>query len=43
MGDKLELIIPHCDPVVNEYDVFYGVRNDKVEVVWPVTARGKSQ
>ena len=42
-GDKLELIIPHCDPVVNEYDVFYGVRNDKVEVVWPVTARGKSQ
>ena len=43
VGDKLELIIPHCDPVVNEYDVFYGVRNDRVEVVWPVTARGKSQ
>jgi 3-hydroxy-D-aspartate aldolase len=42
-GDKLELIIPHCDPVVNLYDVFYGVRNDRVEVVWPVTARGKSQ
>ena len=30
-------------PVVNEYDVFYGVRNDRVEAVWPVTARGKSQ
>jgi D-serine deaminase-like pyridoxal phosphate-dependent protein len=43
VGDKLELIIPHCDPVVNLYDVFYGVRNDKVEAVWPVTARGKSQ
>ena len=43
VGDKLELIIPHCDPVVNLYDVFYGVRNDRVEVVWPVTARGKSQ
>ena len=43
VGDKLDLIIPHCDPVVNEYDVFYGVRNDRVEVVWPVTARGKSQ
>ena len=42
-GDKLELIIPHCDPVVNLYDVFYGVRNDRVEAVWPVTARGKSQ
>ena len=43
VGDKLELIVPHCDPVVNLYDVFYGVRNDRVEVVWPVTARGKSQ
>lgn len=43
VGDKLELIIPHCDPVVNLYDVMYGVRNDRVEVVWPVTARGKSQ
>jgi D-serine deaminase-like pyridoxal phosphate-dependent protein len=43
VGDKLELIVPHCDPVVNEYDVFYGVRNDRVETVWPVTARGKSQ
>jgi D-serine deaminase-like pyridoxal phosphate-dependent protein len=43
VGDKLELIIPHCDPVVNLYDVYYGVRNDKVEAVWPVTARGKSQ
>jgi D-serine deaminase-like pyridoxal phosphate-dependent protein len=42
-GEKLELIVPHCDPVVNLYDVFYGVRNDKVEAVWPVTARGKSQ
>ena len=43
VGDKLELIVPHCDPVVNLYDVFYGVRKDRVEVVWPVTARGKSQ
>ena len=42
-GDKLELIVPHCDPVVNEYDAFYGVRKDRVEAVWPVTARGKSQ
>ena len=38
VGDKLELIVPHCDPVVNEYDVFYGVRKDRVELVWPVTA-----
>ena len=44
VGDKLELIVPHCDPVVNEYDQMYcGMRKDRVEVVWPVTARGKSQ
>ena len=43
IGDKLEVIVPHCDPVVNEYDQMYGIRNDRVEVIWDVTARGKSQ
>jgi hypothetical protein len=28
---------------VNEYDQMYGIRNDKVEVVWDITARGCSQ
>jgi D-serine deaminase-like pyridoxal phosphate-dependent protein len=42
MGDRLELIVPHCDPVVNLYDQMHGIRGDKVEVVWPVTARGRS-
>ncbi len=43
MGDRLELVVPHCDPVVNLYDYIYGIRKDRVEVVWPVTARGHSQ
>lgn len=43
IGDRLELIVPHCDPAVNEYDVMYGTRNDKVETVWEVSARGHSQ
>ena len=43
MGDRLELIVPHCDPVVNLYDYVYGIRKDRVEVVWPITARGHSQ
>ena len=43
IGDRLEMIVPHCDPVVNLYDQMYGIRNDRVEVVWPITARGKSQ
>ena len=37
IGDLLEVIVPHCDPVVNEYDQIYGIRKDKVEVVWPIT------
>ena len=43
IGDRIELIVPHCDPVVNLYDVMYGIRNDRVEKLIPVTARGKSQ
>ena len=40
VGDKLELIVPHCDPVVNEYDQLYAIRKDRVEAVWPIAARG---
>jgi D-serine deaminase-like pyridoxal phosphate-dependent protein len=43
IGDKLEVIVPHCDPVVNEYDEMFGIRKDRVEVVWRVDGRGKSQ
>ena len=43
VGDKLEVIIPHCDPVVNLYDFMYGIRKDKVESILPILARGKSQ
>jgi D-serine deaminase-like pyridoxal phosphate-dependent protein len=43
VGDRLELIVPHCDPAVNEYDQLYAIRNDRVEAVWPIAARGHSQ
>lgn len=43
VGDKLEVIVPHCDPVVNLYDVMYGIRKDRVESVLQISARGKSQ
>ena len=42
-GDRLELIVSHCDPVVNLYDVMYATRNDRVEAVWPIACRGKNQ
>ena len=43
VGDRLEFVIPHCDPSVNLYDRLYAVRGDKVERVWKIAARGKSQ
>jgi 3-hydroxy-D-aspartate aldolase len=39
IGDRIEFIIPHCDPTVNLYDRLYACRGDKVEAVWPVAAR----
>ena len=42
VGDKLELIVSHCDPVVNLYDHMYAVRNGLVEAVWEIAARGRS-
>lgn len=43
LGDRIEFIIPHCDPTVNLYDSIFVMKGDAVEAVWPITARGKSQ
>jgi 3-hydroxy-D-aspartate aldolase len=40
VGDKLKLIPGHCDPTVNLYDHYVCIRNDRVEAIWPITARG---
>lgn len=42
VGDKLRLVPGHCDPTANVHDWYVGVRGDKVEVLWPVSARGKA-
>ena len=42
VGDKLEVIVSHCDPVVNLYDQMYAIRHDRVEAVWRIAARGIS-
>jgi D-serine deaminase-like pyridoxal phosphate-dependent protein len=39
LGDRLEFLVPHCDPTVNLYDRLYAMRGDQVEAVWPVLAR----
>jgi D-serine deaminase-like pyridoxal phosphate-dependent protein len=42
LDDKVWLIPGHCDPTVNLHDWYVGVRNGRVEVLWPVSARGAS-
>ena len=42
INEKLKLIPGHCDPTCNLHDWYVGVRNGKVEVLWPVSARGKA-
>ena len=39
-GEKLRLVPGHCDPTVDRYDWYVGVRNRRVECLWPVAARG---
>lgn len=41
INDKLKLVPGHCDPTCNVHDWYVGVRNGKVEAVWPISARGK--
>jgi 3-hydroxy-D-aspartate aldolase len=42
VNDKLRLVPGHCDPTCNVHDWYVGVRGDKVETLWPVSARGKA-
>ena len=40
LGEKLRLVPGHCDPTVDRFDWFVGVRKGRVECLWPVAARG---
>ena len=40
LGEKLRLVPGHCDPTVDRYDWYVGVRGGSVECLWPVAARG---
>ncbi len=43
VGDRISVIPNHCCVVSNMFNQVYGVRNDQVEVIWPVAARGRLQ
>jgi D-serine deaminase-like pyridoxal phosphate-dependent protein len=40
IGDKIRLVPGHCDPTVNLYDWYVCIRHNRVEALWPITARG---
>ena len=42
INEKLKLVPGHCDPTCNVHDWYVGVRNGKVEALWPISARGKA-
>jgi D-serine deaminase-like pyridoxal phosphate-dependent protein len=41
VGEVINVIPNHCCVVSNMVDEVHGIRGDKVEVTWPVAARGK--
>jgi D-serine deaminase-like pyridoxal phosphate-dependent protein len=43
LGEVLEMVVSHCDPTVNLFDVLYVTREGTVEDVWPIDMRGKCQ
>ena len=40
LGEKLRLVPGHCDPTVDRFDWYVGVRRGRVECLWPIAARG---
>jgi 3-hydroxy-D-aspartate aldolase len=43
VGDKIELVPSHCDTTINLHDVYYVVRDGRLEDIWPIAARGMIQ
>lgn len=40
VGDQIEFIVPHVCTTINLHDTLVGVRNDTVEEIWDISARG---
>ncbi|MFT3788803.1 MAG: hypothetical protein QM770_21970 [Tepidisphaeraceae bacterium] len=42
LRDRFKLLPSHCDPTINLHDEFVCIRNDHVEAIWKIGARGMS-
>lgn len=40
LGDRIEFVVPHCDPTINLFNAYHCVRGERLVDVWPVDARG---
>jgi D-serine deaminase-like pyridoxal phosphate-dependent protein len=40
-GDRMELVVSHCDPTIACYDAYHCVRGDVLVDVWRIDARGR--
>ena len=40
---KIEYVPSHCCTTVNLHDDYYCIRNNLLETIWPISARGKSK
>jgi len=40
IGESISLLPSHCDPTVNLHDWLIGIRNNQVQTIWPIAARG---
>ena len=43
VGDKIEFVPGYADVTVALHDDLYGIRNGRVETIWPLLGRGKLQ
>jgi D-serine deaminase-like pyridoxal phosphate-dependent protein len=43
VGDKVQYIVSHGCTTINLHDRYFGVRDGRLEVVWDIAGRGKSQ
>ena len=39
-GDRVELVVSHCDPTVNLFDDIHAVRGGEIVGRWPISLRG---
>lgn len=42
LGDRIKILVSHCDPTINLYDFLVPYRGKEVSELWPIAGRGCS-